>query len=418
MTFIRGPVCRGQVAVDVIEDQFFVAFLDPDHDLSVTNPGYLASTAKLLDLPAEHRGHFLPGELWLEYNVKQRKYLDARERFYDAADPARRGPALDWIWDGDGGNRNALLSVFRNFDNAAVVQGFVGAIPKTAWILDFPIFERIYYDLVAGYDVFGDVGHQVATRLYMDHLRMQGENLLLSFLPADRREAIRASWYVGATRQVDYFLVDRLHALDHSTQISFTSANPEAELLEKIEARSPALAGPPDTLNRCAQPPCDRAGATPAERAVERQLQRLAAVRGAWVARMPEVALLRVRAGAAAGRDGVYALVRNAAHTNVAFMFGEDERRIPADDTLTVVRGHFGSYPNFFFETGVDGIGAFVGELRAVASDADFERFVDRHGIRRTDPRFWATSDWLREDLRRSSPTEAGLYDLGRYGNP
>ena len=38
MTFIRGPVCRGQVAVDVIEDQFWVAFLDPDHDLSVDEP--------------------------------------------------------------------------------------------------------------------------------------------------------------------------------------------------------------------------------------------------------------------------------------------------------------------------------------------------------------------------------------------
>ena len=30
MTFIRGPVCRGQIAVSVIEDHFFVAFLDPD----------------------------------------------------------------------------------------------------------------------------------------------------------------------------------------------------------------------------------------------------------------------------------------------------------------------------------------------------------------------------------------------------
>jgi len=26
-------------------------------------------------------------------------------------------------------------------------------------------------------------------------------------------------------------------------------------------------------------------------------------------------------------------------------------------------------------------------------------------------------SDWLREDLRRRSPVEAGVYDLGRYGN-
>jgi hypothetical protein len=75
----------------------------------------------------------------------------------------------------------------------------VGEIPKTAWVMDFPIFERIYYDLVAGFDIFGNVAHQVATRLYMDHLRMQSENLFLGFLPADRREAIRASWYRGAT---------------------------------------------------------------------------------------------------------------------------------------------------------------------------------------------------------------------------
>ncbi|MGH3053931.1 MAG: fatty acid cis/trans isomerase, partial [Gaiellaceae bacterium] len=41
MTFIRGPVCRGQVAVDVIEDHFFVSFLDPNHDLSVLDPSFL-----------------------------------------------------------------------------------------------------------------------------------------------------------------------------------------------------------------------------------------------------------------------------------------------------------------------------------------------------------------------------------------
>ena len=30
---------------------------------------------------------------------------------------------------------------------------------------------------------------------------------------------------------------------------------------------------------------------------------------------------------------------------------------------------------------------------------------------------FWEMSDWLRADLRRRSPAEAGVYDLGRYGN-
>ncbi len=53
MTFIRGPVCRGQVATDVIDDQFYVLFQDPDADLSVTDPAYLASVQSYLMLTPE-----------------------------------------------------------------------------------------------------------------------------------------------------------------------------------------------------------------------------------------------------------------------------------------------------------------------------------------------------------------------------
>jgi hypothetical protein len=85
---------------------------------------------------------------------------------------------------------------------------------------------------------------------------------------------------------------------------------------------------------------------------------------------------------------------------------------------VTVVRGHFGSYPNFFFEVALEEVEAFAEELRAVASEEDLAAFVARYGIRRTDPRFWEMADWLREDLRRKSPMEAGVYDLGRYVDP
>jgi hypothetical protein len=60
------------VVVDVIEDQFWVAFLAPDRDLSVTHPAYLETTKELLVLPSEDAG-------WPEYNCKQRKYLAERE---------------------------------------------------------------------------------------------------------------------------------------------------------------------------------------------------------------------------------------------------------------------------------------------------------------------------------------------------
>ncbi|MEO8602498.1 MAG: fatty acid cis/trans isomerase [bacterium] len=415
MTFIRGPVCRGEVAVDVIEDHFFVAFMAPDHDLAITQPGFLQHTASDLNLPAEHLSRLAPGEFWLQYDVEQRRFLRLRQQYLDAADPRRQGPALDYLWDGDGSNRNAQLTVFRHFDNATVVQGFLGATPKTAWVLDYALFERIYYDLVAGYDVFGSIETQVATRLYMDHLRMQGEDLFLSFLPADQRAAIRASWYVGATDSLDYRHVDTLHSLNDGTQIAFATADPKAELLAMLLARNAAVSGPPDLLNRCGAPPCDRPGASPLEQRAERALQPLAGVRGPWVATLPEVALLRVHGNG--DDDAVYTLVHNRDHTNVAFLLDEAARLVPAQDTLTLAPGYLGSYPNFAFDVDVTQIDAFAHALAAVHTTADFETVVVRWGVRRTSPNFWATSDWLQANFKRREPTAAGVLDLDRYDN-
>ena len=56
MNFIRGPVCAGQVATDVIDDQFFVVFQDPVADLSVTDTAYLAKIQPFLVLGPEEEG--------------------------------------------------------------------------------------------------------------------------------------------------------------------------------------------------------------------------------------------------------------------------------------------------------------------------------------------------------------------------
>jgi hypothetical protein len=59
-----------------------------------------------------------PGTLWRQYDRIQQRFLDAQAAAYDAADPERQGPSLDFVWDGDGHNPNAFLTVFRHFDNA------------------------------------------------------------------------------------------------------------------------------------------------------------------------------------------------------------------------------------------------------------------------------------------------------------
>lgn len=417
MTFIRGPVCRGEVAVDVIEDRFWVSFLDPDYDLSVTDPTYLPAAAGDLVLPAEDAGDYEPGDLWAKFWVKRKTYARFRAERYLASDPQKRGLPLAAIWDGDGSNSNALLTVMRHFDNAEVERGFLGAVPKTAWVIDYPIFERIYYDLVAGYNVFGGAAHQLSTRFYMDYLRIESEDLFLSFLPKATREPLRDSWYLGLRARMKLFLTDRSPGWERGTQVVFKSDDPKAELLLDLLNRGGGLWPVVDVINRCAAPPCDGRDATAAQREVERQLQTIASIRGPFVEHLPEISLLRVReAGSGAGL--VYAIVHDRAHKNVAFLFGEEARLLPADDILTILPGYHGSYPNFFFDVPAKSVGEFAVQLRAVKDEASFDTFVVRWGVRRSSPRFWATSDWFQADFAGRQPVLAGLLDLNRYKDP
>ena len=130
--------------------------------------------------------------------------------------------------------------------------------------MDYPIFERIYYDLVAGFNVYGNALNQVSTRLYMDHLRMQSENLFLSFLPADQREPLRASWYVDATHSVDYRDVDKLDGLDIGTQIPFTTPDPMAQLFAQARRALQGRRGTARTAaRRTSAPPRSSSSAWP-----------------------------------------------------------------------------------------------------------------------------------------------------------
>ena len=51
MGFIKGPVCRGQIALDVIEDRFWVAFLAPSDEYDHAMATLLQQDRNLLRLP-------------------------------------------------------------------------------------------------------------------------------------------------------------------------------------------------------------------------------------------------------------------------------------------------------------------------------------------------------------------------------
>ena len=197
-TFIKGPVCNGSIAVNSIQEQFFVFFLTPDADNMVMSAEYARQARELLIMPGVW-GSDVPILDGIPFFQRLIAHREAYRKF--RAEESRRlrpaGYTLADIWNGDGHNPNALLTVFRHFDNAVVTQGAAGDLPKTLFVLDYSLFERLVYNLVVNYDVFGNIGHQALTRLYMDLIRMEAEELFLSFLPPSQRLGLRQSWYRG-----------------------------------------------------------------------------------------------------------------------------------------------------------------------------------------------------------------------------
>jgi hypothetical protein len=281
------------------------------------------------------------------------------------------------------------------------------------------MLERTYYELVVNFNVFGTAAHQAETRLYFDLIRSGGENNFLHFMPPDVRTAMRNAWYRGSDAQLKITSSYEIVNEDLPVQIPYRTTDPKAEFVALVMEHLKAAAGPEDVLNHCTQPPCYRSGASAAERQAEASLQTLASKPASlesmrFVDFMPDVSFLRVSTGNP-DQDLAYTLVRNKAHTNVAFMLDEEKRREPDEDTLALYRGLLGSYPNFMFHVPLDKIEAFSAALHAVRTREQFMEVVSRYGLARTHPEIWSHFHWFVDYLRRVSPVEAGIYDMNRY---
>ncbi len=228
MTFIHGPVCKGQIALNVINDHFWVMFLYPEYDLSVAYPAFLRLHSDKLRMPIEiSRDMRVFNALTDEYKKAAVEFYKARQDYYTSHHYA--GMGYESLWKGNKAADAPLLTVYRHFDSASVYKGVLGNLPKTMWVVDYPLLERIYYALVAGFDVYGTTGHQLAIRLYMDHLRVEGESYFLNFLPAPRRQDVMQSWYQGIDlKKIDYYS----SALP--AKISFVTDEPNREFIEYL----------------------------------------------------------------------------------------------------------------------------------------------------------------------------------------
>ncbi|MZR64092.1 fatty acid cis/trans isomerase [Alcanivorax sp. DP30] len=414
-TFIRGPVCRGQIATDVIRDQFWAVFQDPQQDLYITNADYRQQVSPLLGLPGQNVDLLKMGAEWIKYSENRNSYLKARQAAYREYEP--KGPGWESLWDGDGHNRNALLTIFRNHDNASVRKGLLGDYPLTTWVMDYPLFERTYYNLVVNFNVFGSVTHQAQTRLYFDLIRNGAEQNTLRYFPAELRTPVLNHWYQDGGKlklKLSYARIDT----SHPTGIPYQTSTPVNEFNANLVQRFASINARPDPLNRCDGEQCHRKQVSAWQQQADIVLSQLASRRAGnlkAIDYLPEVSMIRVENEN--GEQEIYTLFRNRAHSNVAFMFNEDMRFQPELDTLTLYPGVLSSYPNFMFNIEQGALADFVRQMNAVEDEESFTRVVDQYGVRRTHPQFWHYFHAMTRYMEANEPTQAGVLDMNRYKN-
>lgn len=351
-------------------------------------------------MPAED-GSTTLGLDWFGFQKDHRRYASKRSSFFMALTEGGRLGGPPMLWDGDRQtNTNAALTVFRHFDSATVVRGLVGAPPKTAWVIDYALLERIHYLLVAGYDVYGNISHQLVTRMYMDFLRMEGEAGFMSMLPMARRKPLVDFWYRGVHRKAMAKLVTELTTYGGPPPQTYASKTPELELFEAIRTKLGAAVDRTYALENVQ------------DASVRRELERLERVQGVPASLLSEISFVTLQLQD--GRRRTLSVLRDSAHSNVDELFREDKRRLPKEDRLSVVPGFLGAYPNAMYLVKQAELAAFVDAVAALDSPAAYRALRARFGVLRASARFWPHSDQLAEERRKDDAIYGGLFDFSR----
>lgn len=415
MTFIRGPVCKGQVALNVINDHFWLMFLDPDYDLSVKYPGFIKLQSGNLRLPGEVGSNYnlLKSLLKNPHYQWARNYYKARQQFYAAIYPG--GLGVDAIWKGNQPDDDPILTVFRHFDSASVHRGVLGNLPASLWVVDYPMFERIYYSLVAGFDVYGTAGHQLATRLYMDALRIEGESYFLDFMPEDKRGPLMASWYTGVS-------LDEIHYYPTPAPAgsSFKTDDPKREFVEQVvndHITAEDIAFGYNYLKAGeSYPPLSKE-----YNSVEDIINGFVAVSAPGVSffrhevnNNANVAWVRIKN--IPGKDDIIiSAVVDRWHDNVRVLFREKKFLDSSKDRADFIEGFIGSYPNYFLVVDAVDLPDLFDVLDTYDGSPALVQRLEKYGVNRAEDDFWDVYDWFQQKFNESDRVNAGLADLNRY---
>lgn len=453
-SFILGPVCRGQLAVDSIEDHFWVFFMSPESDPMLKDGGeFINSNVKLIGAAGVAGSSF---ELNMNRNLgefrKKRKELYKNFVF---------DKKVLWLGDEDGNyksnkkNNYPVLTILRHFDNASVLKGPLGSVPKTIWLIDYHIFEDMYYNLVAGYDLFSGNFHHLRTRFHMDGSRVNGQDLFLGLLPDPYRSILRESWHVNYKKSFDptnviskglnkilagdiveafpsresktkWFTSDEILSVTQEHKASIDGANQlKKSLLTKMIKDIGSKRLHQKFIEECCSPWPNNQIFYP-ENTIDLEFKKISRLRSDQFDSLPDVTyILLTDADSGKGDFPVYTLINNKQHFNLDQMSNESGRRDFKNDYLTVFKGMVGSFPNLFLKLKKNELNQLIKMIQKIARSTNQisllanpvwqEFYKSEWVVSRFSPDFWEVYDQLHQIQNNYRFLESGVIDLSHY---
>jgi hypothetical protein len=394
---VKGDVCNGSSATYAIRDRFFTLFLKPESDPSAIDP----------KLGQESFFHLDPtsGSIFRDVDF---------ENLFEAELKKLRPDGLSEkdLWDGGKKDKNAWITVFRHGNNASAHQGPMGQFPETMWVLDFGNFERLYYDLVVLYRPWGAITHKLSSWRQMSHVRSHGEDLFLLFLPEEHRDRIRKEFTPGWGRFTEVTMAgsgypSAVRDLDPARVTQDFVSRVRGYLGAEIAGTTPLDPDPMST------PPAANTSNLRSRKDVEAALYELTLDRGKISDDLPDVTWVTVNAG---DESYDYTLLANRIFWSNSRVVGDalpGLSRRPELDSISVVRGHIGAFPQLFLRVPFEDVGRAVRAGRGSREDRVAVR--TKYEIRRNTAAFWSFLDGVHTRQLAANPLEAGIVDTSRY---
>ena len=413
----EGPAVAA-AALDVLDDQFWVMFLSPEYDLSVRLPGFLINNEGLLgpQRTASPVGETAPPDAVRQLRRETVQFARKRSQLDDILF-RYQGWGYEHIWRGNRGEDAPLLTVLRHAATASVHKGGLGDLPKTVWVLDYPLFERICTTMVTGYSAYGAAEQRLAARVRLDGLRQEAETRFLDFLPQDQRRNSLQYWYGGMDLQ-------ELDASPSSlpARIQFATDDAKREFVEYLVHHHFLVETGIDFDGNYLEDGEQYPGLLPEYRDIDDLLQglRAAAAPGpssftAGDDRQDSLAYIRIT-GAERG-DAVVSLVLHRWHDDVTVL-RPGQRLNPTRNRVGFFAGFIGSTPNHFYTVEIAEFPAFLEILRSSQASPEVGDRLAKYRVDGGEERFWEIYDWFQQRFAEDGGGRAGVIDLGSYARP